>query len=112
MDSLLTDYKGRFDQNTTGVVQLLTQTARPARLHIKSLRPLDVEREGQFENIGFSLSLTSGFHELGVYVNSLEMSGMSIDIRKIELSVRSIHASLVEADIEGVAHVVPNVRLE
>ncbi len=107
----LTNDRGEFDKSQTGVIELLTRKAKTTGVHIESLRPMRMEREGQFENICFRISLNAGFHEIGVYINALESGHMAININKVELALRSNVRSEVHADVEGVAHTLPERSL-
>jgi len=108
LTGLLTEDGGDYDQSQTGVFEFLAGTARTTNVHMESVVPVSVQKEGQVENIGFRLALSAGFHDVGFYLNALEGGAMSVRISKLELSNGG--KVLLHADLEGVASVFPRKK--
>ena len=111
--SVLVKEAGSYDQSQMGVFEYLTSSARLSGVSVASLVPLEESQSSKgSKDINFKLSLQGSYHQIGSFINRIEMGGMRVRMSKLELSTANDHSSLLRIDAEGTATILPKKYLQ
>lgn len=90
-----------FGQDHAGLVKLFNESAQTSGIKIESLSPKEPRIVGKKRIIEFALDVTGSYHQLGIFLNTLEAEPLPIEIKGATLATKQAGSARLQAKIEG-----------
>jgi Tfp pilus assembly protein PilO len=107
LSSLLRGRGHDYEQDQAGVVEYVTDCARASGTRLESIVPVASQSASLMKEIGFKLTSYASYHSVGKLINQVETGAVLVRVSKVVLSSESDDSTLLSANIEGCAYVIP-----
>ena len=97
------------DTQLSMIVDLISKTANEAKITVESMQPGAIEKQRGHLELPMSLSVSGTYHDLGKFVNQLEMTSPVIKIVQFDVAAKSIVSNTLHANIRLIVYYLEQV---
>jgi Tfp pilus assembly protein PilO len=87
------------DTHLSSIITFLYQTAKEKGIHISTLKPREAIREKRYVKLPIELTMTTQFHKIGRFINTIETSEAIIKIESLKISSTKMISNVLRIEI-------------